>query len=450
MRITLILLSTLSITTQSSNANPYWDPSKVPQTQMEAQNKAQLNPISHEQAQDAAIEILRIQIDWQSDESYRIAEVRRERSGTQSLVRRSKNKNPLGSYHGILTDKSTGQVLAYDAIGTGREYRKLVRALTFRFPLFDADLELVLIAEHPVSGFMEEVLRQDIAVPPTTETPTLPAAFDIQQIYANPDPDALKVVFYAEGYAASQKSSFFQHALRAYEALKNNRWPQVDAMDFTAVFAASATPIGTAENLGLPVPERNSFLGLYYPYWNNFGRWHHVVYPTRESKYRQALALVPYDYPITLIDSEAYWGVGNFNELTAIPSRNSSFVYLLLHELGHYFGLNEEYEGGGRTELEFAKNISEPWSQNITFAANLLTLKWSQFVRPSTPIPTANSRWNPSTRDPLGAYRGGYADSPSTSASHKPGLSCTMNRSTSFCSICNHAIGEKIAFDRGL
>jgi hypothetical protein len=218
-------------------------------------------------------------------------------------------------------------------------------------------------------------------------------------------------------------------------------------MEMRAVFAPSKKNHGSAKNLGTPVPEFESFLGLYYAYWYPFGRWYHVMYPTRESKYRNSIGQVPYDYPIALVDNGNYWGVGNFNELTAIPSDSSSFTYLLLHELGHFFGLNEEYESGGRTELEFAPEIDEPWSQNITFLRDKSELKWRDFVSSSTPLPTPKFHWSDASS--YGAYKGGYAQSQPVGQSHKPGLSCIMNSSGTFCPICKHAIEEKIKFDLG-
>ena len=191
---------------------------------------------------------------------------------------------------------------------------------------------------------------------------------------------------------------------------------------------------------------------MYFPYWDNFGRWYHIVYPTRENKFRQGLASAPYDYPIVLVNSSSYWGVGNYMSHTAIPAGNSMyFTYILLHEFGHFFGLNEEYEGGGRTELEFAPDMQEPWSQNITFLSNpsYLGLKWNELVNPQISIPTPTSHWE-SSPPVYGAYRGGYADSPSSNGrSHKPGLNCVMESHKSFCDICSKGILEVIHFDLG-
>jgi hypothetical protein len=194
----------------------------------------------------------------------------------------------------------------------------------------------------------------------------------------------------------------------------------------------------------MPIPERNTFLGLYFPYWNSFGRWYNVVYPTRESRFRNGLAQAAYDFAVVLVNDNQYWGVGNFRELTAIPAYSSSFTYLLMHEAGHYFGLNEEYSEGGRTELEFAPEIAEPWSQNITFLNDPFNLKWKQFVLSSTKIPTPLSQ-----RPNYGAYKGGYAESPPGGRSHIPFIGCTMSSDAKFCDVCRHAIEQRLQYEKG-
>lgn len=275
---------------------------------------------------------------------------------------------------------------------------------------------------------------------------------EVRQLLPAVKTPSLRVNIYAEGYTQSEKMKFWNRAIKTVQALQSQQFPGIDYMDFYAVFNPSHKRLGVAEDLGLPVPEFDSFLGLYYPYWDNFGRWYHIVYPTRENKFRQGLASAPYDYPIVLVNNSQYWGVGNYKSHTAIPADNSTyFTYILIHELGHFFGLNEEYEGGGRTELEFASEMKEPWSQNITFLTtpSHSGLKWNELVNPQMSIPTPYSDWQ-STPPQYGAYRGGYGDSPShQGASHKPGLNCVMESHASFCDICQKGIMDVIRFDLG-
>jgi hypothetical protein len=224
-------------------------------------------------------------------------------------------------------------------------------------------------------------------------------------------------------------------------------------MSFYAVFHASNITIDSPIDFGRPVPHRDTFLGLYYPYWaGGFSRWYNVVYPTNEEQFRQGVAAAPYDYPLVLVNNDYYWGVGNYKAFVAIPAKSRwFFTYILTHELGHFFGLNEEYEGGGPTELEFAPGMEEPWSQNITFLKkpDYEHLKWHQFTDNHTHIPTPSWVWHLSFfKYVYGAYLGGYADS-RTGHSYKPGFNCTMEAGKHFCPVCQNAIEEVIRFDVG-
>lgn len=446
MRVLLPLLSII-VFSSVAKANPYWDASKVPQdSAYGALPKLYVGkPLTVRSL--VALESLRIsvRVDLKT-ERYSLATLTKEYSGTPALVRRATQISSLGSYRGILKTRA-GKTVAVDSIGTGKEFRKLVDAITFRFPAQSGDLTFEVQAENPVSGKMEKVFEHQFNADQVGFTATKQQV-EVRQI-GSAKADSLRLNIYAEGYTADRKTQFFADAEKAAAALLKNNFPNVDKMSFFAVFAPSNQQLGVPTDLGFPVNERDSFLGLYFPYWDNFGRWTDVLYPTREEKFRRALATAPYDYALVLVDSSDYWGVGNFRELTAVPAHNSAFVYLLLHEIGHFYGLNEEYDSYGRTELEFAPGIEEPWSQNITFlrSKDHSSLKWSKFVSPLTALPTSLSSWelNPPK---YGAYPGGYAESEPLAHSHKPGLNCIMDRAQNFCDVCREAIAKVIDFDR--
>jgi hypothetical protein len=422
------------------SANPYHDPKSVPEDPPSLAKTAkmfQAIPVDISERRTTKSDVIRIDVDWvQSSDSFQLRTARRESSGTDYLHLKSHTPPVHGSYIGILEDQ-TGQK-HYASLGTGQEFRKLIRGLTFRFPAITTPATFTLIAEDPSTGEMQENFTTTIQAQ-DLDSVADEKNLDVRLIKAATASPAIQVVTYAEGYKENRKEKFLEAARKVAASFLDSNLPTYPNMEITAVFAPSKEALGNAQNLGQPVPERDSFLGLYYPYWNNFGRWYHVIYPTRYQKYRNALAQVPYDYPIVVVDSSAYWGVGNYMELTAIPAESSSFRYLLLHEFGHFLGLNEEYEGGGRTELAFAPGISEPWSQNITFNPSRESLKWKNLVQDSTPLPTPRSTWNSTQNGPLGAYQGGYADS-ATGRSYKPGYACIMERHTQYCSICRQGI----------
>ncbi len=446
MKIWRFGLGMALLVSSSTFANPYWDLRKVPRASsfVETSLPRASRTLPRLRAISAATS-LRVLVAWHPDETYSLAGVALEASGTEAFGRRARVRPTMGSYVAKLLDAS-GRTLAYDAIGTGKEFRKLVREITFRFPLPASlsGLALEVWAEHPDHGRSERVFAGPLSRP----EPFVPSSPEVRLLREARRQPSLVVNVYSEGYLANFREKFFADAQKVVRAFEENAFEGSEHFELRAVFEASPVALGNARKLGTPIPEYASNLGLFFPYWADFGRWYHVVYPTRQEKYRRQIGRVPYDYPIVLVNDRQYWGVGNYRELTAIPSDNASFTYLLLHEFGHYMGLNEEYEGGGRTELEFAPGLAEPWSPNLSFLRSPTQLKWQSFLSPSTPVPTPANRW----RDGVwGAYRGGYADSPVRSGhAHKPGFSCVMDRGPDFCAICSKALADIVRFDLGL
>lgn len=434
-------------------ANPHWDEQRVPRDSQYLNTRMRTFDVSHLKAvkNDDGINVLRVLVNWEAaNETYTVKLLTVEPSGTQALLERSKHKPKLGSYLGVLKDK-TGREVYFDSIGTGKEYRALARAISLRFPVPSEDMTFELYAEHPKTGVMEKVVSQTISVNALPQ-PTPPnQQVKVRELSLASASPVLRVNIYAEGYRQEDEEDFWKHAMKTVHVLKNENFPGIDHMSFYGVFAPSNNRLGVAKKLGYPVPVYDTFLGLYYAYWANLQRWYNVIYPTDENKLRQGLASAPYDYPIILNNNAEYWGVGNYMVMTSIPAAHHSFSYLLLHEFGHYFGLNEEYNGGGPTELEFAPDMVEPWSQNITFLVDKTYqhLKWKKFVKEGTKLPTPALEWR--TNPPnYGAYRGGYADSVSTKGkSHIPGLYCVMESRAHFCDVCKEAIAQVVAFSLG-
>lgn len=391
--------------------------------------------------------IMRIQVNW-DNESYSMGQNYIEFSGTEALYKRVRKQDELGSYQAIIYDLETKKPIFFESIGTGKEFRKLSRAMSFRFPYLNNSFRFIMKAENPETGEMEIVIDKNLNPQSFTEVPKM-NSLEVKGLRKALKGPSLKFVIYSEGYKASEKKQFYKEALKAVNVLEKNNFPGQEYWEFIAVFSPSNLALSKAKKRAKnKIIVRDSFLGLDHPYWNSFGRWYHVVYPTSVEKYRNALGQVAYDYPLAIVNSRRYWGVGNFKELTAIPGSNSRFTYLLLHELGHFFGLNEEYQGGGRTELEFSPNIKEPWSQNITFLNDVKNLKWKHLLKETTPIPTPRKYWG-WTKKEYGAYKGGYADSLPRGRSYKPGFKCVMEDGRKFCPICSHALDQRRKFDQG-
>lgn len=429
-------------------ANPYPNPKKVTSPSIPStltfSEPVSLNPRS-------GTEVLRVEIDWKKDETYTLSRMFIEKSGTPALIQSAQRKDILGSYKATLQFSVNGiDQKLYASIGTGREFRQLVRTLSFRFPLPNKITSAIfsLEAEHPETGKTEVVLTQEIFYTQAQIIPDQSVKVTLLQ-KAKKEP-SLKFNFYAEGFDSNGEERFLNAARKAISILQKYI-PAADAFEFRAVFATSKVKLGKYADLG-DLRIRDSYLGLYFPYWRKFGRWHDVVYPTSETKYRNALGQVDYDYPLALIDDNQYWGVGNYKELTAIPIDHYQFSYLLLHEFGHFMGLNEEYEGGGPTELEFAPGIHEPWSQNMTFHPKANELKWIKHTAPGIALPTSMEeyrRFGGSLKNPVGAYSGGYGDSAPQGKNYKPVRGCMMSNGGTFCPVCQDALTQVIELDSG-
>lgn len=420
-------------------ATPYPHPHELLPMEMSKVQKSAPAPALAKRL--TGLPVLRVQIDWSEGEVYQLKALTKENSGTQALLKKASHRDKFGSYVAEL--KIHGKSY-FDSIGMGKEYRRLAQSLSFRFPHIEGTGNLKLWAEHPQTGIHEVVLESTIDTASAQKLPEQKIETRLLREATGTAPIVFTI--YADGYTQERKERFFSRAQQVIRALESSKFPGVENFRFLAVFAVSKTAIGTARDLGPKPIKRDAFLGLYFPHWNKFGRWYNVVYPTDEAQLRGAFGQVAYDYPLALIDDSAYWGVGNYRMYTAIPAEARQFDFLLLHEFGHFLGLNEEYEEEGRTELEFAPGIAEPWSANMTFHPRRGELKWEHLVAADTELPTI-ATWN--TGSKVGAYPGGYAGSEPRGQNHKPVQYCTMNMGGAFCPVCVEGIQAQLKKDSG-
>ena len=97
------------------------------------------------------------------------------------------------------------------------------------------------------------------------------------------------------------------------------------------------------------------------------------------------------DVILVLVNDPEYGGSGG---AVAVASTNTQVVELVLHELGHSFGLlADEYE----TDPQLCSNSVEPAEANVTKQTNPTSIKWNVgggpptgWINFTTPIPTTN------------------------------------------------------------
>jgi hypothetical protein len=89
------------------------------------------------------------------------------------------------------------------------------------------------------------------------------------------------------------------------------------------------------------------------------------------------------DIVIVIVNDSEYGGSGGS---VAVTSTNVEVIELILHELGHSFGLLADEYGGPPPPA--CNNTVEPSAPNATKATDRASIKWNQWIDASTPIPT--------------------------------------------------------------
>ena len=191
----------------------------------------------------------------------------------------------------------------------------------------------------------------------------------------------IDIVIVSEGYTAAQMpqfasdvntyvaSMFAQDPYREYQAYFNIRRLEV----------ASVT--SGASHTGSP---GNTAFGAYY---NCQGIERLIC--VNVSWVLTATSFLPAnqaDMILVLVNDTEYGGSGGE---VAVASLNSYAVEVILHEVGHSFGLLGDEYGGPPPPA--CNDSVEPSYPNVTKQTQLASIKWNQWIDPSTPLPTTYS-----------------------------------------------------------
>ena len=93
------------------------------------------------------------------------------------------------------------------------------------------------------------------------------------------------------------------------------------------------------------------------------------------------------DIVLVIVNDPEYGGSGGS---VAVTSTNVEVLELILHELGHSFGLLADEYGGPPPPA--CNNTIEPFAANATMATERALIKWNQWIDASTPIPTLTTQ----------------------------------------------------------
>jgi hypothetical protein len=197
---------------------------------------------------------------------------------------------------------------------------------------------------------------------------------------------ALKVdlVVLGDGYASGEMDKFRGDARRLVDALFEYEPFASRKSDFNV--RAVGTP---AEQSGISRPRagvfRDSPLGARY---NTFDSERYVL-TLADRDWRDAAAVVPYEFVLILFNERKYGGGGIYNLYATAAASSSYAPYLVIHEFGHHFaGLGDEYYTSSVAYEDFSGGHVEPWEPNVTALDDPERLKWLDLVEDSTPLPT--------------------------------------------------------------
>jgi len=315
----------------------------------------------------------------------------------------------------------------------GRMERAFYQALFFPFPKKEVTLKIEF---RDKKGVFQSLYETKIDPADYFIGRDAPRSFASLQIEKNGRPERnVDLVFLSDGYTNEERDRFYGDAGRLTEALFSAEPFSGNRKHFnvTAQFIPS-------EESGVDIPGesiyKNTALNSTF-YTFDLDRY--LTTSDMKSVY-DAVAGVPWDFLVVLVNTERYGGGGVFQQLTVCSSSHELSPKVLVHELGHSFaGLADEYYSSAVAYEEFYPLAVEPWEPNITTMVNFES-KWKQLLSPGIPVPTPRT---PEYRLTTGVFEGGgYM----AKGIFSPAQDCRMksNVTDRFCPVCSAAIQKSI------
>jgi hypothetical protein len=246
--------------------------------------------------------------------------------------------------------------------------------------------------------------------------------------------DCVDLVFLSEGYAADQMDKFnkdvqrmadYLFTVEPYAKLKGkfNIWA-------VAMPSAHEGPDDPRANIWRQTVFNSSF--------NTFGTDRYLE-TFDMFGIHDALAFVPCDHAIVLVNTNKYGGGGVYNSCSVGSADHKLSKIVFVHELGHGLGgLGDEYYDSEVAYDDYINLKAEPWEPNLTTLVNF-DRKWKFMVDASTPVPTPNQS---AYKKVVGVFEGGGYTAKGV---YRPAYDCRMksNEPKAFCPVCQYNI-EKV------
>jgi len=222
---------------------------------------------------------------------------------------------------------------------------------------------------------------------------------------SGPNGSKINIVVIGDGFATADQATYNAFVdtvvIRGlFDERRNSVYREtMNAFNLFRVNAISPqSGVTTVDATGTVTATVSTFLG--YRYSGIWDRCWMEPGPTSNATLQSTLdQLVPgWTYAFIVLNTTSWGGCRRGGQLAITRAGGWSVA---AHEMGHLVGnLGDEYTGAG------VYTGGEPGVVNQTINTNRATLKWRQFVNPTTPLPTMIPPFTGSTVDDAGLFAG--------------------------------------------
>jgi hypothetical protein len=203
-------------------------------------------------------------------------------------------------------------------------------------------------------------------------------------VNSGPASNRIDVVVLGDGYTAAQLGQYAADV----NAFVLSMFGQEPLSRYASFFNVRRVDVVSAQS-GADHPELGSFKDTALHATYNCANIQRLICVDVAAVYdvvARSVAADAQDIILVLVNDPEYGGSGGS---VAVASTNVAAAEVVLHELGHSFGLlADEYSGGGPS----CSAGVEPVEPNVTIATTPSGIKWNAWIAAATPVPTVSTQ----------------------------------------------------------
>lgn len=212
--------------------------------------------------------------------------------------------------------------------------------------------------------------------------PQLASAEPVETIVDNGNGmNRVDITILGDGYTAAEMQKYRSDVERLMTAFFNND----PFRSYSKFFNVHRIDVVSSQS-GADHPEKDSFVNTAVDAAYNCNATQRLIcinFTKANTIVANSVAPSQRDIVLVIVNDEEYGGSGG---PIAVTSTHPDALELILHELGHSFGLLAD-EYGGPAPPNCINNV-EPSAANATKATDRASIKWNHWIDPGTPLPT--------------------------------------------------------------